>query len=264
VTVQVTRLAVTAIKGFGIREVDEIDLRRPGAVGNRDYFVVDEQLALHSAKQTAAFIPYWSLVDGEGRLQVGRRSEVLQHGEVELGAPVRSHFFADRYVEGRRVLGPWDGLLSEITGHRVHLVRALAPSGGFDVHPVTLQSEASVSALGSAPEGGRLDPRRFRMLITCDGAGPFEEDTWSGRAAQVGGATVMVGGPVPRCAAVQRDAEDGSSGVNALRLIRQRRGVGMSELGRGLNLGVYARVSSEGVVKIGDRLTVTPARDSDR
>lgn len=226
--------------------------------------MVDEQLALHSAKQTAAFIPYWSRADGDGRLQVGRRSEVLQDREVELGAPVRSHFFADRYVEGRRVLGPWDDLLSDLAGRRLHLIRALAPSGGYDVHPVTLQSEASVSALGSAADSRQLDPRRFRMLITCAGAEAFEEDTWSGRAAHVGEATVMVGGPVPRCAAVQRDAVDGSSGVNALRLIRQRRGVGMSELGRGLNLGVYARVSSEGVVKVGDRLTLTPPRDSGR
>lgn len=255
---RVSRLAVTAIKGFGIREVDEIDLRRYGAVGNRDFFVVDEKYALYSVTRTASFMPYWSAVDGDGLLYVGRHTEPLHHGEIELGASLRSHFFKDRFVDGRRVLGPWDELLSDIAGRRVHLIKATKPSGGYDVHPATVHSEASVSALGTESDGDRLDPRRFRMLITCDGVEAFEEDTWSGRSATIGGCAVMVGGPVPRCVAVQRNAFDGSAGVNTLRLIRQRRGVGTSELGRGLNLGVYARVTSEGRVRVGDHVMVAP------
>jgi uncharacterized protein YcbX len=112
-----------------------------------------------------------------------------------------------------------------------------------------------VSALGNEADGGGLDPQRFRMLITCAGMEAFEEDTWSGRVVSMGTAALTIGGPVRRCVAIQRHPVDGSSEVNALRLIRDRRGVGSSELGRGLTLGVYARVASEGLVRVGDPLT---------
>ncbi len=253
-TAQVSRLSITAIKGFGIRDVTEIDLRTHGAVGNREFFVIDEDHKLFSVTRTASFMSHWSVVTAEGELQVGCGADTLHHGHVELGGTVRSHFFGDRFVDGHLVLGPWEELLSDVAGRRLRLVRSAMPSGGFDLHPATLQSEASVSALGSEADGRGLDPQRFRMLITCAGMEAFEEDTWSGRAVSVGTADLAIGGPVRRCVAIQRHPIDGSSGVNALRLIKDKRGIGSSELGRGLTLGVYAQVVSEGLVRIGDPL----------
>jgi len=251
---QVSRLSLTAIKGFGIREVDKVELRHDGAVGNREFFTVDEHQKLYSVTRTSAFMSYWSLITPDSQLQIGRGADTLHQGHVELGAPVRSHFFGERFVDGRRVLGSWDEALSDLAGTRLRLVRSVTPSGGFDLHPATLQSEASVTALGSEADGSPLDPRRFRMLITCAGTEAFEEDTWSGRVASVGTAALTLGGPVRRCVAVQRHPADGSSEVNALRLIKDRRGLRSSELGRGLTLGVYAEVSREGVVRVGDQL----------
>jgi uncharacterized protein YcbX len=252
----VSRLSVTAIKGFGIREVTRIELRSHGAVGDREFFVVDEDHKLYSVTRTASFMSHWSVFTADGRLQIGSGADTLHHGHIELGAAVHSHFFGDRFVEGRLVLGSWDELLSDIAGRRLHLARAAVPSGGFDLHPATVQSEASVSALGSETDGATLDPRRFRMLITCTGTEAFEEDTWSGRVVSLGTAALTIGGPVRRCVAIQKSPVDGSSQVNTLRLIKNRRGVGSSELGRGLNLGVYARVTSAGTVRIGDPLDV--------
>jgi uncharacterized protein YcbX len=239
--------------------VPEIDLRSHGAVGNREFFVVDEDHRLLSLTRTPAFVSHWSVVSEDGRLQVGRGADSLCQEVPALGNPVRSHFFADRFVEGHRVLGPWDELLSDVAGRRVHLVKAATPSGGFDVHPATLQSEASVAALGNEADGSNLDPRRFRALITCDGMDAFEEDTWSGRSALVGSSALIIGGSVRRCAAIQRHPADGSPGVNALRLIKDRRGVQTTELGQGLALGVYAQISCEGIVRVGDPVRPGPA-----
>lgn len=262
-TARVSRLSITAIKGFGIREVAEINLRTHGAIGNREFFVVDEEHRLLSLTRTASFVSLWSVVKGDGRLQVGRDSELLCEEQPALGGAVRSHFFQDRFVEGHLVLGPWDELLSDVAGRQVHMVKAATPSGGYDVHPATLQSEASVAALGREADGSSLDPRRFRALITLDGMDPFEEDTWFGRTAVLGACALTVGGPIRRCVAVQKHPVDGSSGVNALRLIRDTRGVGSSELGRGLNLGVYAQISTEGVVRVGDPVRIQPAEALD-
>lgn len=65
---------------------------------------------------------------------------------------------------------------------------------------------------------------------------------------------MTIGGPVRRCVAIQKHPVDGSSEVNALRAIKDTLGTGSSELGRGLTLGVYAEISSEGVVRVGDHL----------
>jgi uncharacterized protein YcbX len=250
----VSRLSVTAIKGFGIREVDEVELRHAGAVGNREFFTVDEDLRLYSVTRTPDFLSYWSLITPDGQLQIGHGPDIVHQGRTAVGAPVTAHFFGERWTDGRLVVGDWDEVLSDIAGKRLRLVRSATPAGGFDVHPATLHSEASVAALGSEADGSSLDPRRFRMLITCAGTEAFEEDTWTGRVASVGTAALTFGGPVRRCVAVQRHPIDGSSEVNALRLIKDRRGIGSSELGRGLTLGVYAEVSGQGVVRVDDQL----------
>jgi MOSC domain-containing protein YiiM len=61
-----------------------------------------------------------------------------------------------------------------------------------------------------------------------------------------------MGGPVPRCAAVQRHPDDPDAKLDILRRLHRRRGVRPSEEGRTLNLGVYAEVLRPGRVSIGD------------
>jgi uncharacterized protein YcbX len=110
-----------------------------------------------------------------------------------------------------------------------------------------------VAELGHEADGSPLDVRRFRMTVTVDGVAPFAEDGWQGRSLTLGDATLRVGGPVKRCAAVQQDPDGAETKVNALRLINDRRGTGPSELGSGLLLGVYAHVLRPGAVRVGDR-----------
>ena len=83
------------------------------------------------------------------------------------------------------------------------------------------------------------------MLIIYSGLEAFAEDGWEGAELAAGSARLRVGGPVPRCAAVQRHPDDPGGKLDTLRRLRVIRGVQPSELGRTLNLGVYAEPNRE-------------------
>ncbi|HEX7267385.1 MAG TPA: hypothetical protein VF256_08170, partial [Streptosporangiaceae bacterium] len=63
---------------------------------------------------------------------------------------------------------------------------------------------------------------------------------------------------VPRCAATTRDPDRGARDLPTVRMIKSYRGVQVNEFGRGVNFGVYADVVAEGVVRVGDTLSVRP------
>jgi uncharacterized protein len=260
-TARVTHLRTTPIKGFTMQDSSALLLTETGVVGDRAFFMVDDADKLVSATRTASFLPYWARFDPERHvLAIGRGDDVLVSEQVIDGEPVRAHFFADRYATGHVVPGPWSGVLSEIAGRPIRLVRAADPLGGYDVHRVSLASEASVGALIDVDQSA-LDDRRFRMTITIQGVPPFTEDTWTDRLVHAGASVVRVEVPIRRCAAVQKHPDGLESRVDPLRRIKEVRGPMTSRNGRGLHLGVYGEVVRPGLVRVGDavRLADRPA-----
>ena len=247
---RVALLSRTAVKGFGLRHPSSLRLTRAGADGDRRFLVADADATVLSVTRSAAFLPCWAEVSADGELRIGSGADVALAGRPEPGSAVRVHLFGDRYVDGHQVTGPWGGFLSDLAGEPVQLVEAGDPA--HDVHPVTVVSRASVEALGTEQDGSPLDVRRFRMLLTLDGPAAFAEDGWRGSRVTVGEATLELGGPVPRCAAVQRHPDSPDRQRNTLRMINDLRGPAVGELGRGLHLGVYAEVVAPGTVAVGD------------
>jgi uncharacterized protein len=99
------------------------------------------------------------------------------------------------------------------------------------VHPVTLISSATIEHLRSvAPGGERLDHRRFRMLVEVDECGVHEEDTWVGRRVRLGGATVRMVGPVPRCLVTNENPDSGVVDFSTLKAIARYRGEPATDL----------------------------------
>jgi uncharacterized protein YcbX len=107
------------------------------------------------------------------------------------------------------------------------------------------------AALGDQLGGGTPDPRRFRMTITIDGAGAWEEHGWAGREVAIGQEVALrVVDPVPRCVVTTRDPEQGRTDLPTTRALAELRGKD------DVTFGIWCEVSRPGVVRRGDSVRV--------
>ncbi|MFO1541394.1 MAG: MOSC domain-containing protein, partial [Chloroflexota bacterium] len=107
---------------------------------------------------------------------------------------------------------------------------------------------------------GLDDPRaqrRFRLTLGAEGAPAWAEAGWVGRTLQGGAAAIRPGGDVVRCAVTTCDPDTGEPDADTLRWLRQIRG--HRATGERLPFGVYARVVTPGMVRLGDPVVVTDA-----
>ena len=226
-----------------------VELTEDGVVGDRSFLLVNAE-----GKRLRSSLTAWPIVvSGEYDAPTERLRLLFPDGAVvddsALGSgPVREwDLHGGATGRGQVVEGEWNDRLSALAGHDVRLVRP-ETSAGLREAPVTLVSSASVERL-EREAGGRVDPRRFRMLFDVEGCAEHEEDTWDGRRVRFGDAVLRVGGPVPRCAATTRDPDSGRRDLDTLRLIKGYRGV---RDGIAIDFGVYATVEQHGRVRVGD------------
>ena len=253
---RVTSLYTTPVKGFALHSVDAVDTDANGAVGDRDFFMVDDEDTLISITRIGTFASWTASFDRDSdTLTISSADGRTFEAPTPRGEPVTGQFFDDHSVEGHRIDGEWSAWLSDVAGQSVSLVRAADPGGANDEHPVTLLADESVNDLGRQAPAGSLDRRRFRMLVGFSGVEPYTEDTWNGRVMRIGSTELRVRGPVPRCNATTRDPDTGVRDVKTLRLIEEHRGMTPNDFGEGLNLGVYADVITPGRMCVGDELT---------
>lgn len=251
---RVTRLSTTPVKGFALHHPPSVELDGAGAVGDRDFFLVDSRNRLLSISRTGAFAAWTaSFDDGAATLTFTSPDGVEVAGPVVPGRLVVADFYGDHTVSGHVVDGPWAEAFTEAAGEPVRLIKATHPGSGSDEHPVTLLADESVAALAEHA-AVPVDVRRFRMLIGFAGTPPHSEEEWRHRTLRVGTAVLRVGGPVPRCNGVTRHPDTGVSDLRTLHLISEVRGRRSNEFGDGLNLGAYAEVVVGGVVRVGDAL----------
>ena len=250
----VTTLLTTAIKGFALSTPERVRIDGSGAVGDRDFYVIDAAGCLLSIGRTGSFATWRANFEDEtGVLSLtSAQGRILRHEVTEDQSVVVDLW--GRESAGHLVGGPWSTWLSDIAGKPVDLVRADAAGGGSDEAPITLLSEGSVADVARQAGVASIDIRRFRMLINLSGVQPHEEEAWRARRVRVGSALLQVAGPVPRCLATTRDPDSGHRNLQTLHFIVGARGVQPNDFGKGLNLGVYAEVVEPGVVAVGDTL----------
>lgn len=256
---RVTRLSTTPVKGLALHHPDAIELTPDGAVGDRVFFLVDDDGEVQSCTANRGLFGLTPTYDSDSRhLAITRGQEVVIEGVVEPGPAVTVDLWGVRTVDAETVADPaWSAFFSDLVGKPVRFLRARGSA--YDVWPVTLVGTASLDELARHGADG-VDPRRFRMLIEFSGGDPHVEDSWAGRLLEVGGAVVRAGGRVKRCAATTRHPDSGEVDLQTLRLITSYRGRQESEFGLGAHFGVYGEVVEPGRVSVGDRLT--PARDA--
>jgi uncharacterized protein YcbX len=144
--------------------------------------------------------------------------------------------------------GPHAEVVSEWMGKAVRL--AAAPRGGVVfAEPLTLVGTASVRDLARRTGHDELagQAARFRATLVVETEEPYVEDSWAGRELLVGGVTIRVGGPVPRCAVVDHHPVTGEKDVRLLKALARERPV--NRAGEPM-FGVYARCPRRGRVTV--------------
>ncbi len=259
VTISVSRLSVTPVKGLALTHPDQVTLTSIGVPENRLFFMVDPGGALVSADRFGPMQRIRTDFDPERDIL----ALTFPDGSVAEGAaagadePMLIDFYG-RPVPSHVVPGPFAKALATFTGLDVRLVRTDQPGDGSDVHHLTLVSSASVAALAVAGGAqGDIDSRRFRMLFELDGAAAYEEDTWDGRLLRIGEATVRVCGQVPRCVITTQSPTTGKKDFETLKVLASARG--RMKDGTGLPFGMYGEVEEPGVVRVGDRVELLPS-----
>ena len=265
----VSRLSTTPVKGTALHSPSAVTVTDHGVEDNRRFHLVDARGRLFNGKHHGPLVRIRADYDPETRqLSVAVPGREPVRATTELGDPVVTDFYG-RPVAGRLLTGPWAEAISGFVGRPLQLVEPEVPGAAVDVHPVTLVSAATVEHLRSVtPEGGRLDSRRFRMLVELDGCGVHEEDTWAGRRVRIGGTTVRVAGPVPRCVVTNENPDTGVVDFNTLKAVKRYRGELAAQLDTpvahlpdngAVIFGMYATVEEPGRIAVDDAVEVLPA-----
>jgi MOSC domain-containing protein len=247
-------LAITPVKGTRLRPVDQIDLGASGARDNRRFCVIDDRDRMVNGKRLGALqevvAEYWG---PERRLTLTFPAGVVASAVVKAGPAVAMRFYS-RTVEGRVVNGPLSEALSEHAEQRLRLVEAVGAVDRGRRGAVSLISRGSLERLAVAAGKPRVDVRRFRMLIEIDGVEAHAEDGWVHRRARVGDALVRFAGHVGRCLITSRDPETGRIDLPTLEILGDYRGDARTT--EPLPFGVYGEVLEEGMVRVGDRVSL--------
>jgi uncharacterized protein YcbX len=136
-----------------------------------------------------------------------------------------------------------------------------APPGTlFDFSAVHLVTSSALAAVASALPGG-VDVRRFRPNLVVDNGTdatrPFPENDWVGRRIRVGRELVLEGVMLTmRCVMVTLGQPGLEPDRGVMRAVADLNRVAVPGLGTYPCLGLYARVTQPGAVRVGDDVRI--------
>jgi uncharacterized protein YcbX len=171
-------------------------------------------------------------------------ASALEH--YKRGAP--DH--ADMLTELRAMFGRnADEPLPDFTQFPPELMQYESPPGTyFDAYPLLVVTEATLRKLRTLSPASVIDVRRFRpnFVIATEAEG-FPELAWAGKQLRIGGATLDVLVPCPRCVMITHGFGDVPQDTGLMRTV-------VKEADQ--NVGAYARVTGGGDVRVGDEVTL--------
>lgn len=263
----VCRISITPIKGTALHHPGQIELGPNGVAENRLFHLVDAHGLMANGKRFGSLVQVRADYDGRSRILSLQTPDGKSFTEaVHLTGEQAETSFYGRPVRGTVVGGRLAGFLSDHVGATLRLVQVDTPGAAVDVHPVTLISTATMDHIREGA-GGPADgwPNRFRILLELDGLPAFGEEAWESRTLAIGAAVVSVVGPVPRCVVTAQNPHTGVQDFDTLAALRRLRGAPGRTLstptahlpdGGRLMLGVYATVTTPGIVRRGDAVHV--------
>jgi uncharacterized protein YcbX len=249
----VTRFSIAPVRSLGLEHPSEIDLTELGVREDRRFYLTDANNRLVDRLQIGSLVQIAAHTDPEATtLRLTFPDGLVVDDEVRLGEPVETPVHG-RTAVGHLVDGPWAAALSTYCGREIRLVRCDRVGGTRSRHPATLISDGSLSLLGAHLGGGKVDGRRFRMLIELDDGRPHEEDTWIGGRIALGETILEISAAVPRCAITTQDPDTGVRDLDTLRTIIDYRGIRNE---KDVDFGVWGEVEWPGRIRLGDEVRV--------
>ncbi|RYB92511.1 MOSC domain-containing protein [Nocardioides glacieisoli] len=232
------------VKGMRHLDLDHVDLDEQGAVGDRAYCLVDveRRRVLRTVQHPSLMSIVAESYDDDGLALTLPTGERIEGQAAASGETITCDYWG-RAVDLALTVGPHAELITAQLGRDVRLARAPRTAVVFG-DPITVVTTASLRQMGG--EMG-VEAARFRATLVLDTDDPWVEDTWLGQEIDLGGATVRVGGPVPRCTVIDHHPETGEKDARILQsLVRQRP---TNRSGEPM-FGVYATVTRPGRVGV--------------
>jgi uncharacterized protein YcbX len=244
----VRRAGFAPVKGMRHLALDAIEVDEQGAVGDRAHCLVDVEQGrvLRTVQHPSLIAVVARTVDGVLELTLPTGESVAAPADP-TGEALTCDYWG-RSVPLELTRGPHAEMLSGWLGRPVRL--AAAPRGDVVfADPLTLVGTATLRDLARRTGHDELPEQaaRLRATLVVETDEPYVEDSWAGREAVVGGATVVVGGPIPRCAVVDHHPETGEKDVRLLKALVGDRPT--NRAGEPM-LGVYATCVRSGRVAV--------------
>jgi len=258
-------------------QLDRASVDQRGVVGDRAYALIDDETRkVVSVKRPKRWGRMFELaaVTRDGTVQVcfpdgtstaigdtalaGRLSAFLERAVSVASTPPPASTFDEVWMrELKNDIDPFVPSRVEDGEEMIDNGQFMAVNGNFfnfgAIHIVTTSSTGRLSEL--AP-GRRFDPYRFRpnLVVQTEGEG-FVENDWSGKTMSIGDVRLRVLMPVPRCVMTTLSQGGVPADREVLRTIAQHNTL---DIGTATFpcLGVYADVSSQGRICVGDPVTV--------
>jgi uncharacterized protein YcbX len=248
--VHIQQTGLTPLKGGRHLDHGAIDLATDGPVGDRMFALADlaRGTVLKTARNPALLASTARWGDGVLRVEIGGRS--LEAVPEPTGESLHLDYWG-RPAAVDVVGGPWAGAYSDLLGVQVALTRAQRPGEFVYGAPVTIVTTSAIRRLGERV-GHAIDSHRFRatFVIDTDGLDAAVEDSWIGTELRLGSARVRVTGAIDRCAVIDLDPANGTSGTRLLHTLASYR-----LRGKAIDFGLYAEVVAPGRVSRGDAVT---------
>jgi uncharacterized protein YcbX len=227
------------VKGMRHLDLDHVDLDEQGAVGDRAYCLVDvERRRVLRTVQHPSLMSIVAQSYDDGLALTLLTGERIEGQAAASGESITCDYWG-RSVDLALTVGPHAGVLSRQLEQDVRLARAPRTAVVFG-DPVTVVTTASLRELA-------VEAARFRATLVLDTDDPWVEDTWLGKEIDLGGATVRVGGPVPRYTVIDHHPGTGEKDARILQSLVRRRPT--NRAGEPM-FGVYATVTRPGRVGV--------------
>ena len=271
------------IKSTAGIQVQRLELDALGAVDDRRWMLIDSNNRFITQREIGALALIKSFVESDGL-----RLESAGHSSLRVRVPDTSAYVSEVVVwddtvpvaDAGNEAALWCSAVIGMPCRLTHIADqaerplhpkyagSLDPKNRFvalsDGAPLLIISEGSLEMLNTQLAKRDLAPvgfDRFRPNVVVSGASAHEEDTW--RTIKIGGVTIGVGSPCPRCVITTIDQ---SRGVRASALTGEPGGEPLRTLatyrrqGNGVMFGMNATNDVAGVLRVGDAVNVIATR----